>query len=229
MAHVPQHVEPVLEIGMRGLVLPSVGRAAAVWLEQIVERIDDFRLHGIRHQLQAHRGERALQTEDLGQNALRHPDDGKAAIVGHPVAGADRIDILRRQCDADDRQLTLAAVERGGEAVTWSEAMRLRKALVDHNLVLIARVRQTSFSHVEPIEQRGAAFGKRDEPPGRGFGDVPDVEKREFGDPGFDGGDTGDFGDALDQRLRSPCDLREDVCKLVPFVICGARLIQRPE
>ncbi|MCY1228631.1 hypothetical protein D9M72_409570 [compost metagenome] len=228
-AHVSEHVEPVLEIGMRGLVLASVGSAAAVRLEHIVERIGDFRLHGIRHQLEAHRGERALQTEDLGQSALRHPDYRKATIIGHPVAGADRIDILRRQCDADDRQLTLAAVERGGETVTWLEAVRLRKALVDHHLLQIVRARQTSVSHVEPLEQRGAAFGQRDEAPGRRFAELRDVEKRKLGDPGFDHGDARNLGDARDERLRSSCHLREDVSELVALVVGGARLIQRPE
>ena len=47
--------------------------------------------------------EAALHVERRGQRAAAHPEDAEARVVGDELAGADRVDVLGRQRDADDR------------------------------------------------------------------------------------------------------------------------------
>ena len=83
--------------------------------QQVVDLLDDFTLRRAGQEFQGNAVERAIEVEQRGQRLLRHPQDGKPAVVGHQVAGTKRIDKLRREGDAHNLQLALLAVKKGLE------------------------------------------------------------------------------------------------------------------
>ncbi|MHC2949709.1 hypothetical protein [Bradyrhizobium diazoefficiens] len=153
-AHVVEHVEFMIEPGVRGLVLPPVGRLAAVGIEQGIQLQDDLALGGAGLQLDRNCRKGAVEIVDACERLLRHPDDGEAAVVRHQVARADRVDELGGQGRADDDELTLLAVQNGRESRPFGEPMRSRERLVNDDLLCPPRLRKPSGTDVQPIEVR---------------------------------------------------------------------------
>ncbi len=142
---------------------------------------------------------------------FRHPDDAEAAIIGHDVAGADRIDELGRKADADAHELALAPVQDGREARAWRKALRLRKALVDDDLLRHSGLGRAAGAEVQAVEDRLAEIGNGDELPRGRLPQVGNVEQRKLGDPSLDSRDARYLGDARSERLRRPPHRGKDV------------------
>src|SRR5215467_10943096 len=69
-AHVPQHVEPMVDIGMRILVSAAIGGLPAVGIEQRVELLDDLGLRCVTQQLDLDVGESAVEIVRTGKRLL---------------------------------------------------------------------------------------------------------------------------------------------------------------
>lgn len=91
---------------------------ASIAGQQLVDAIDYMGLRGARDKAERHRIEGAVEIEDGFHALARHPKNTEAAIVGHQITGAERIDELGRQDDSDDPERTFAPIEDGLERRT---------------------------------------------------------------------------------------------------------------
>ena len=226
-AHVVEHVELMIEPGMRGLILPAVGRLPAVRVEQSVEPRDHLALGCAGLQLDRHRRESTVEIVDAGERLLRHPDDGVAAVIGHQVARPDGVDELGGQRRTDDDEFALLAVQNGREPRPFREAVGPGEGFVDHDFFGPSRLRKAPGADVEPVEMRLAAVGQRNELRAGGLREPGNVQQRELGDPGVDGGDAGYLADPAGERLGGALRLREYVAEAVAFVVRDPGLLQR--
>ena len=94
-AHVVEHVEFVVEEGVRGLVLATVSGATTVAIQDLIDVANNVGLRGTPEQLDRERRKRAFEVVGCGEGLLRHPDDPEPAVIGHEVARTDRIDEFR--------------------------------------------------------------------------------------------------------------------------------------
>ncbi len=109
-AHIPKHVEPVIQVGVRELILPAISGGSAIPVEQLIEPLEHLALRGIVRQLETERGEGAFKVVDTGKRPFRYPDDTEATIIWHSVAGPDRVDKLWRERNANDYQRALSSI-----------------------------------------------------------------------------------------------------------------------
>jgi hypothetical protein len=101
----------VVEEGVAHMVLAPIGAGAAVGREDCVDLTDHV---GFRRAAPQREGERVDGLGPVGRRLKRflaHPEYSETGVVGNEIAGRQRIDIVGREPDADDRQALARAVD----------------------------------------------------------------------------------------------------------------------
>ena len=124
-----------LDEGIGELVLPRHGADPAIAVEEPVDLVDHRRLVGAGQEDEAHGVEGAVEVVERGERLLGHPDHAEAPVVRHHVAGADGVDIFRREHDADDGEHHALGAELALEARPDAEAVGVGEVGVDRDLV----------------------------------------------------------------------------------------------
>ena len=213
--------------GMGELILAAVGAGAAIPSEQAVELLHHAGLGGAGQQLKAHRVEGAVEVEQRRSGLLGHPQHGEAPIVGHQVAGPQRVNELWREGDAHHPELAFLAIEDGLDGGAEVEAVRLGERIVDGDLVGPLRFRQPALTQMQAVEPLRGEIGQRDDLSRCGLLHPFHVEQGEPGDAGLRGCHPRNAQDLLGERLGRAPHLGEDIGEAVALVVGAARLLQR--
>ena len=200
------HQEPV-----RDLILARVGADAAVGREQRIE-LGDHRLgRGAAQEREREVVEGAVEIVGGGQRLASHAEHAEALLVGHQRAGRHRVDVLGRERQADHRERALLAVDQRVELRAGAEAVRVGEGLREHHLVGPVRRDQPPAPQEEPVQQRLAVLGDRDDAADHRLLEAGDVEQREARDARLDRAHARDLGDAAHEAFGRALQRREDV------------------
>ncbi len=153
-----------VEEGVRLLVLARVGAGPAEGLQDRIGGGHDIGFHGVPAQLEADIVEGAIEIESAGRRRYGIHRMPKRRSSGTRSPGAMRVDELRRQHDAGDGQLALAAVEDGLQLRAKLEVVGFGEALVDEDLVVAVRSGQAPGTHEQRVQHRLAQFRQRHHP-----------------------------------------------------------------
>ena len=231
-----RHGAKLLELAgdeeVRDLVLAAIGAGAAIGPDQVVEPVDHLGLVGAARQLERDVVERAVEIEGVLDRLAAHPHHAEALVVREQAAGADGVDEFGRERGAADGDLLAAAVDDRREAVADGEMMGLGEGLVDHGLVVAARLGQGAGGEIKIVQDRRVVFGDRDDLPDHRLVETRNVAGDVIDDALIDRRDAGDFRDPVGQRDRRALQAREDVGETILAVegIEGAlQGMQHPE
>ena len=185
------------------------------------------RLRGAAHQRERDVVERALQIVRRLQRGARHPDDAEAAIVGHQLAGAQRVDILRRQRHADDVQVALAPIDDCGDLIAGAQPVRIGERLANERLPRLVRRRSPAAAQCDIVQCRLANRRQRQQARTRRLVHIGHIKRNVDGDAGADARHAGNLGQPVGNELRRAFDVGEHVGEAVTLIIGGTRIIQR--
>jgi hypothetical protein len=207
----------VLDEPVGQLIGARHGAQASVAGEETVDRRHRLRLGRASHQRERRVVERAFHVERRGKRAMLHPEDAEPRVVRHDFARANRVDVFRRQRDADDAQLTPAAVDGRADAVAGQEPVREGEPLAGEHLV--HRFRPPPPAEKRLVQNRLLARGNRDEPSRGGFDHPGNVERDIHDDACRHPRDARDGGKVVSHAERRALDHDEHVGKAEPVVV----------
>ena len=91
-------------------------------------------------------------SKEAFKRLLRQEEHAETARIGDHVAGTDGVDEFRRQDDADDFQVPLAAVHDGREAVPRPEAMGVGECLDHRDFLIASGLRKSPAAQIELVD-----------------------------------------------------------------------------
>ncbi len=221
--------ELVLEHPVRELQRARDCAEPAVGLEQAIQLRN--RLLGGRIVAERQRDvvEAAFNVERGGERLVLHPEDPEPPVIRHQLAGADAVDILRRERHADNGEAPEPPVDDRRHDAPRRQAVRRDESLAGKDFVGAAAFDPPAAAEKEVVDRGASIGGDRDEPARRRRVELLQGKGHVRDDAGFEGRDAGDGGDVARDPLRRTFQRGKHVGEPLPFVVGALRLPQRRE
>ena len=219
-------VELVLDRPMGQLQVARDRAPAPIRHQQVVKLLDhpfDLRT---RSQQQGDVVEAAFHVECSTERPAAHPEHPKAGVVGDHLAGANRIDVFRRQSHADYLEIAPPAVENRADRVPGPEPVGLREALGDDCLVRPSRIDIAALHQHDIVHDLSLALGNGHQAARGRLGKPFHIQCHVENDPRLSLCHARDCRDAVSKRQWRALQGREDVPEALALVIDVPRGLQ---
>src|SRR5688572_6532894 len=152
---------------MGNLVIAVISAKTAVVREQIIELSNYLRFRCSWSKCQRKIIECAFHVKNWAKGFATHPQHSGTAVIRKHLTASNLINVLRRECEADDLQLLPFAVDYGRNRASRFKLVCVCKCRAGENLICMTRLDIAALLDVQVIQHRNVLIRYRnDSPPG---------------------------------------------------------------